>query len=168
MQGKPIFRQVENPACRSQRRRGALLWSLALVMLALPVCASATLGENSSSTEADRATMNGTLQLLPAAKYTIHEIQTPSGTTIREYVAPAGTVFAVAWQGPVMPDLRLALGKYFDRYIAAAAGKQTGHRQTEVREADLVVQSSGQMRSFSGRAFLPQLLPQGVAVEEIR
>jgi hypothetical protein len=112
--------------------------------------------------------MNGTLQLLPAAKYTVHEIQTPSGTTIREYVAPAGTVFAVAWQGPAMPDLRLALGKYFDRYIAAVAGKQTGHRQTEVREADLVVQSSGHMRSFSGRAFLPQLLPQGVAVEEIR
>ena len=169
MQGKPIFPQVEAPADRPQGRRGALLSSLALVMLALPVCASATLGENSSSTESDRATMNGTLQLLPAAKYTVHEIQTPSGTTIREYVAPAGTVFAVAWKGPVMPDLRLALGRYFDRYVAAAAGKQTGgRRQTEVREADLVVQSNGQMRSFSGRAFLPQLLPQGVAVEEIR
>jgi hypothetical protein len=168
MQGKPIFRQVETPACRSRRRRGALLSGLAIVVLAIPVCACAALGDNSSSTESDRAAMNGTLQLLPAGKFTVHEIQIPSGTTIREYVAPAGTVFAVAWQGPVMPDLRLALGRYFDRYVAAATGKQTGHRQAEVREADFVVQSSGRMRSFSGRAFLPLLVPQGVAVEEIR
>jgi Protein of unknown function (DUF2844) len=145
-----------------------LLASIALAMLALPFSASATLGENSTSTEIDRASMKATLRMLPAVKYTVHEIQTPSGTTVREYVSSAGTVFAVAWQGPVMPDLRQALGIYFDRYIEAASGKHAGHRHLAIREPGLVVQSNGRMRSFSGRAYLPQLLPQGVSVEEIR
>ena len=145
-----------------------LLASIALVMLMLPFSASATLGENSTSTEVDRASMKATLRMLPAAKYTVHEIQTPFGTTLREYVSSAGTVFAVAWQGPVMPDLRQTLGIYFDRYTAAASGKHAGHRHLAIREPGLVVQSNGRMRSFSGRAYLPQLLPQGVTVEEIR
>jgi hypothetical protein len=145
-----------------------LIAGSALAMLALPVCASATLGGNSISTETDRVSMKASLRILPAAHYTVHEIQTPSGTTVREYISPSGTVFAVGWQGPVMPDLKQALGSYFDRYTAGAAGKQAGHRHVEVREPDLVVQSNGHMRSFSGRAYLPQLLPQGVTVEDIR
>jgi hypothetical protein len=77
-------------------------------------------------------------------------------------------VFAVAWQGALMPDLRQTLGRYFDRYTAAASEKRAGRRQVAVRDSDLVVQSSGHMRSFSGRAYLPKLLPQGVTLEELR
>jgi hypothetical protein len=142
--------------------------SIALVMLALPICGSATLGESSISTETDRVSMKASLRILPAAKYSVHEIQTPSGLTLREYVSLSGTVFAVGWRGPVMPDLRQTLGSYFDRYTASAAGKHAGRRHVDVRESDLVVQSNGHMRSFSGRAYLPRLLPQGVTVEEIR
>jgi hypothetical protein len=145
-----------------------LIAGSALAMLALPVCACATLGENSASTETDRVSMKASLRILPAAQYTVHEIQTPSGTTVSEYILPSGTVFAIGWRGPVMPDLRQALGRYFDRYTAGAAARQAGHRHVEVREPDLVVQSNGHMRSFSGRAYLPQRLPQGVAVGEIR
>jgi len=112
--------------------------------------------------------MKASLRILPAAKYSVHEIQTPSGLTLREYVSLSGTVFAVGWRGPVMPDLKQTLGSYFDRYTAGAAGKHAGHRHVDVRESDLVVQSNGRMRSFSGRAYLPRLLPQGVTVEEIR
>jgi len=145
-----------------------LLASIALVMLALPICGWATLGESSVSTETDRASMNASLRILPASNYSIHEIQAPSGLTVREYVSLSGTVFAIGWQGPVMPDLRQTLGSYFDRYTASAARKHAGNRHIDVRESDLVVQSNGHMRSFSGRAYLPQLLPQGVTVEEIR
>ena len=145
-----------------------LLAGIALVTLMLPFSASATLGENVSSTETDRASMKATLRMVPASRFTVHEIQTPSGTAIREYVSPAGTVFAVAWRGPAMPDLRQALGSYFKPYVEAAGGKQGGHRRRTIREPGLVVQSHGHMRAFSGRAYVPQLLPQGVTVEEIR
>jgi hypothetical protein len=145
-----------------------LLAGSALALVALPFSASATLGEQATSTEVDRASMKASLRMLPAAKYTVHEIQTPYGTAVREYVSPAGIVFAVAWQGPLMPDLRQALGIYFDRYTGAARSNPADHRHLAVREPDLVVQSNGRMRAFSGRAYLPQLLPQGVTVEEIR
>ena len=135
-------------------------------VLALPVCAQATLGETPESTELDRASMGASLRLSPAGQFTIHDMSAPSGTSIREYVSPTGKVFAVTWQGPVIPDLRQLLGRYFERYTAA--GKQAGRRQIEVRDADFVLQSQGHMRAFSGRAYLPQLLPQGVAAEQIQ
>ena len=141
---------------------------IALAMLALPLCASATLGGNTASTETDRASMDASLRVLPNALFSVHEIQTASGTKVREFVSPAGSVFAVAWEGPVIPDLRQTLGSYFDRYVAALAGKQAGHRQVEVREADFVVQSRGHMRAFSGRAYLPLLMPEGVTVDDLR
>jgi hypothetical protein len=169
MQRNPGFEPgITTPERTQSLSSIVLLASIALVMLALPSYASATLGENSTSIEVDRASMKASLRMLPAVKHTVHEIQTPSGTIVREYVSSAGTVFAVAWQGPVMPDLRQALGIYFDRYIKGVSGNHAGHRRRAIREPGLVVQSNGHMRSFSGRAYLPQLVPQGVDVEEIR
>jgi len=108
------------------------------------------------------------MRVLPGASYIVHEIKAPSGTTIREYVSPAGSIFAVAWDGPVLPDLRQTLGDYFGRYTAAAATGQAGRRQIEVREPDLVVQARGHMRAFSGRAYLPQAMPEGVTPDDLR
>jgi hypothetical protein len=154
---------------RKQRETlNLLIAGSALVMLALPVCACATLGENSASSETDRVSMKASLRILPATQYTVHEIQTPSGTTVREYILPSGTVFAVGWRGPVMPDLRQALGSYFNRYMQAAGAQHAGHRHLAMSQPDLVVHSNGRMRAFSGRAYLPQLMPQGVTVDEIR
>ncbi len=169
MQPNHGFESDITPPERRQRAASImLLASMALLMFALPFCATATLGETSISTEADRVSMKASLRMSTTAKYTVHEIQAPSGTIIREYISSTGTVFAVAWQGPVMPDLRQTLGRYFDRYTAAASAKHASYRHMAVRESDLVVQSNGHMRSFSGRAYLPLLLPQGVSVEEIQ
>ena len=107
------------------------------------------------------------MRVLPGGKYTIHEIEAASGTKIREYISPGGNIFAVAWDGPVMPDLRQILGNYFERYTAATSGGQAGRRQIEVREPDLVVQARGHMRAFSGKAYLPQALPEGVTPDEL-
>ena len=170
MQPNPGF----EPGIASPEQTPSLTWFVlltcsAVAMLALSPFASATLGENSTSIENDRVSMSASLRMLSAANYTVHEIQTPSGTTLREFVSPAGTVFAVTWQGPLMPDLRQTLGRYFDRYVEAAAnGKHAGQRHLAISEPDLVVESNGRMRSFSGRAYVPQLLPQDVTVEEIR
>ena len=147
--------------------RRMLLLAASLLVLH-PFSAFATLGEASTSTEGDRASMKSSLRTVPASAYNIHEIQTPAGTRVREYVSRQGMVFAVVWQGPLMPDLRQALGRYFDRYAAAATAKRAGRRPVAVSESDLVIQSGGHVRSFSGRAYLPQLLPQGVTREELQ
>jgi len=91
---------------------------------------------------------------------------------IREYVNSSGTVFAVAWDGPWLPDLRQVLGDHFDGYQAAMQRRQgaarTGRGALVIDEAGIVVQMSGHPRAFTGRAYLPGLLPAGVQLASIR
>jgi hypothetical protein len=55
-----------------------------------------------------------------AATHTMHELQAPTGTKVREYLGNDGKVFAVSWQGPFRPNLRQLLGAYYDTYMKAA------------------------------------------------
>jgi Protein of unknown function (DUF2844) len=145
-------------------------WALgvALLLQALSLPALAELGGDLSSVESDQLKMKGTLRSTVGAAYTVHEIQTASGTAVREYVTPAGKVFAVAWRGPQMPDLRQMLGTYFKQYTAAPRGPHPDHAHFAVTQPNFVLQSSGHMRAYSGRAYDPQLLPQNVAVTDIQ
>ena len=146
-------------------------FSLAGAMLAavlLPHVASAALGEPEATVTDDVQQLKGSVKSMQRSNYRVHEIQLPSGTVLREFAALDGNVFAVAWSGPAIPNLRQALGRYFDIYVTAAKAKHAGHRHLEIQQNDLVVQSSGHMRAFSGRAYLPQSLPAGTTVAELR
>ena len=139
--------------------------SIALVMLVLPLSAPAALGGNAASVQADQARMNATLRTAATALYTQYEIQLPAGTLVREYVSPAGVVFAVAWEGPSLPDLRQILGSYFAQYVEAAQGAGAGPRL--IQQPGLVVYTGGHLRAFFGKAYVPQLLPPGVSPDDI-
>ncbi len=128
--------------------------------------ALAVLGGNVSSVIADQAHLKGSVRVMPATGYSVHEIVAPNGVQVREYVTPAGAVFAVAWSGPVQPDLRQLLGSYFDQYIQAA--RRRGGRARNIQEQGLVVQRGGHQRAFHGRAYLPSLLPAGVNLGSIQ
>jgi hypothetical protein len=112
--------------------------------------------------------MKATLRVSPGARYNVHELTLPTGTTVREYVNPQGQVFAVAWKGPFKPDLRQLMGGYFDRYVQAAPNSHTGHNAARIALPDLVVQSMGHQRAFSGHAYLPPMLPADVAESELK
>jgi Protein of unknown function (DUF2844) len=140
--------------------------SIAALMLAGP--AAAELGGNADTVSADQTHMRASLRVAGAARYSVHEMQTPEGTTVREYVSPAGTVFAVAWQGPMLPDLQQLLGAYFGRYADAVAEPRNGRGPVSIALPDLIVQSGGHMRAFTGRAYLPEQIPNGVELNEIR
>jgi hypothetical protein len=142
----------------------------ALAVVALwPAMAGATLGQPEASVQSDGIGLHGSIkQATDHPLYRVHEIQLPSGTAVREYADLNGFVFAVAWQGPFMPNLRQMLGAYFDDYATAAQSHGADHRHLEIRRADLVVQSAGHMRAFAGRAYLPQALPAGVAPGELQ
>jgi hypothetical protein len=150
----------------TRSRRWTLSLGLLMQALALPLWAA--LGGDVSSIEADQLKMKGTLRTTVNQAYTVHEIQTPAGTRVREYVAPTGKVFAVAWHGPRMPDLRQTLGAYFNEYAQAPRAAHPDHVHASVTEPGFVLQSSGHMRAYSGRAYDPQLVPQGVAVTDIK
>jgi len=147
-------------------RRWAFGVSVLIQAVSLP--ALAALGSDLNSVQADQLHMKGMLHTTVASAYTVHEIQTPSGTVVREYATPAGKVFAVAWSGPRMPDLRQTLGAYFAEYTQAPRPLHPDHAHFEVADSGFVLQSAGHMRAYSGRAYIPQLVPQNVAVTDIK
>jgi len=142
---------------------------LAVCLCALaPAVALAALGDLAQSIELDRAQLNASARIVTAPRYTVYELAAPGGTIVREFVAPSGIVFAIAWRGPFMPDLRQALGAYFEPYQSAVRTNSAGHGQVSVAEPDLVVNSGGHQRAFFGQAYLPQALPPGVSSDELR
>jgi hypothetical protein len=145
--------------------------SIVFLVLALSLPALAALGGDVTSVQEDQAQMKGTLKTTQASAYTVHEIKSPEGTTVREYVSPAGTVFGVAWQGRAMPNLQQILGSYFQKFSEAAQSQRTARRgrgPVSIQQPGLVVESNGRMRAYSGRAFDPEKLPQGVSANDIR
>jgi len=133
----------------------------------LPHPARAALGEPESSVTADVQQLKASIKSTTQTNYRVHEIQLPSGTVVREFSGPDGKIFAVTWKGPAMPNLRQTLGTYFGAYTAAAQAPHAGRGLLQVRQPNLVIQSSGHMRAFAGRAYLPQAVPSGVSVEEL-
>ncbi len=155
------------PASAKAIRSG---WIAAGVLASQVLCfpAWATLGEDASTVENDRAHMKAQIRTTSVAGYTVHEIQSPTGTVVREYISGAGIVFAVSWRGPVLPDFRQTLGRYFADYSSEASSPRVGRRHLTIEKADLVVHSSGHMRAFYGNAYVPSLLPPNFSVDEIK
>jgi hypothetical protein len=149
----------------------ATLYSLSVACLliqGLPQPARAALGGSADSIESDRLSMKGLTRPIPAGSVTKQELQLPSGTVVMEYLTSAGLVFAVSWHGPVLPDLHQVLGDYFANYQTAARQPVVRHRLVRFSSPDLVIESSGKMRAFTGRAWVPTLLPSGVTSAEIQ
>jgi hypothetical protein len=147
----------------------ATLGVLGCLFAALPLWAA--LGGDAATVQADQVHLQGSLRTIAAQEYSVQEIQSASGTTVREYVTSSGKVFAVAWQGPWPPDLRQLLGSYFDPYIKAARAQNSsriGRRPLAINQAGLVVQIEGHPRAYAGRAYVPDLLPSSMQVEAIR
>jgi hypothetical protein len=160
-------------------RRARLRWfcaaiaSAALLGISLPAWAS--LGGNVSSLETDRVQMRASAHVMQRGAYEVHEMQVPGGTVVDEYVSPQGTVFAVSWHGQFPPPMQQILGTYFQQYATALQAqanqpqpKMYGHRPLNIQQQGLVVQTAGHMRAHSGRAYLPDLLPPGMTVNQIQ
>jgi hypothetical protein len=139
---------------------------LALLLGAQP--AWAALGENAASVATDQTRLLARARILRAASHTMHELEVPTGTTVREYLNPGGTVFAVSWQGPFRPDLRQLLGSYYETYLTAAGPRAARGGPINLRLPGLIIHMGGHQRAFYGRAYLIDQLPEGLTPDEIR
>jgi hypothetical protein len=156
----PIFRSIESKL--------APLLCAVLVCTLGPGVACATLGEAETTVQTDVAQLRASLRSSEdRTGYRVHEIQLPTGTVLREFVAPGGNVFAVAWTGPAKPDLRQTLGKYFDTLVSAPKAKAADRRHLQIQQGDLIVEGRGHMRALSGRAYLASAIPSGVNLGEL-
>ena len=105
----------------------------------LPSSAAAALGGDVSSVEADQHQMKAERTVQANAKYSVHEITTPYGTVVREYVSPGGTVFGVAWRGPFFPNLQQILGGDDGKFVQATQEAERAHPKRS-RDLPLTVQ----------------------------
>ncbi len=142
-----------------------------VVVAALAACgrASAALGEPADSVAEDQQALKATRRAAkPGASYTVERLETKAHT-VREYVTPSGTVFAVAWEGVSRPDLTVVLGAYAEPYLRAVekAGR-SGRRSRRVETGGAVVETWGHQRALHGRAYVPSLLPPGVTADDVK
>jgi hypothetical protein len=156
------------PLFQSDEIKRAALAAALLAAAFGPRLASATLGEPEITVQNDMVRANASIKSSQdRTSYRVHEISLPSGTSMREYVAPSGTVFAVTWTGPIHPDLRQALGQYFEPFVSAPREKFADRRHLQIQQGDLVVQLGGHMRALSGRAYLLSAIPSGVNIGDL-
>jgi hypothetical protein len=146
--------------------RKSVIFLSVLAVTAFP--AWATLGGSVEYVVTDQYKLNAKRAVVERQDYTIHEITASDGTVIREYVTPAGKVFGVSWTGPTIPDLTQLLGTYNAEFQASVRSKRARRSSAVVHNADLVVESSGHMRSFHGRAYLNSMLPSGVTEDVVQ
>lgn len=154
---------------RHSRRLGlsVLLAGLFWVLAATKVLAS--LGDGPKSVDADMAALKGQLSL-PAesglsqlAAYNVKQFVTARGTTVREYSAPSGPIFGVAWEGSRPPDLSVLLGSYYADYAKASSLRNhPGLHHQVIQGSEVTVVFRGHMGHVAGRAYVPNLTPPGV------
>jgi hypothetical protein len=155
-----------------KRRLYALLFGLGLAaaFLTFAVRVEATLGEVEDSVVSDEtALVAKRVSKTVRNGYTVQEIRSDS-VIVREYIAPTGVVFAIAWNGLIHPDLTPLLGSYDDEYQTALrhTPREPGRRRLHIQTNQIVVEKWGHMRNLQGRAYIPALIPPGVNVDEIK
>ncbi|GAM09294.1 hypothetical protein OR1_01569 [Geobacter sp. OR-1] len=154
-----------------RRTCGLVVLIAAAISFSMPARqAGAALGDSAGSIASDRKALRAVQRATTVRSgYTVQEIGSDA-TTVREYVSPAGVVFAVSWNGRVHPDLNALLGSYAGEYQSAL--KQTprkrGLRRQKVESSQVIVEKWGHMRNLQGRAYAPALVPSGVVIDEIR
>ncbi len=130
--------------------------------------AHAALGQPVASVAADQARMKAQLREVAGVGYSVDQITTPAGTVIKEFISPAGIVFAVSWFGPTLPDLAQLLGSaYFQTLTAAEKTHSFGHDHVQLHTPHLVVHAGGHMRQFYGLAYVPSLVPINVSISDL-
>ena len=164
----PVPNPIPNPIPMKtfalQMKRGVLYSALVLVA---GLCANpchAALGGNQASVASEQQDWGATVSTSALPGATLYHLTLGNGLTVREYVDRAGTVFAIGWDGPVLPDFKRLLATYFASYQQAVRSQQHGVR---LNTPTLVLESGGRMRAFVGRAYLPAKLPLGISVSDI-
>jgi hypothetical protein len=128
--------------------------ALVTVLLAFFVSASwAALGGHPEQYGVKPARHKVQAKTTAGSGYTVD--QSTLGTVVREYADASGTVFAVSWSGPSVPDLKRLLGPYSIHLTPTPDGQPHGDRQ------NVVIKHGGHTGSFNGVAWLPEKLPAG-------
>lgn len=148
---------------------------LVIASVCAPLSAWATLGESTSSIMNDAIALNATTansnqsQTLSsdiALPYQTNSLVTKEGTVIKQF-SNNGTVFAIAWHGPKVPDQSQLFGKYFASYQTAKPSYKSLNAR-KVNSSDFVSVTNGWMGHYEGKAIIPSLAPANITINSIK
>jgi hypothetical protein len=156
---------------KSKSQTKILVITLGLIGTLVATQARASLGKGEGTVAQDMGPLSATSHTtVNYQNFKIHEIGA-IGLRLREYVSKSGVVFGLAWNGISQPSLSLLLADYFDEYsktIAHPAKRRLRGSSRATRGSSIIVEKSGHLRNFFGRAYVPGLIPTGVTVNEIK
>ena len=150
---------------------------LLIASISAPLSSWATLGESTSSImndamalKASAPTTSDQSSLDQATttnvNYQTNTLVTQSGIVIKQY-SNNGTIFAVAWHGPKVPNQSQLFGKYFNVYQTS----QPSYKSLTMRKvstSDFVSSTSGWMGHYEGKALIPSLAPANVTINSLK
>ena len=139
-----------------------------LVLCAGSLPAWASLGDDVATVETDAQVIHGKRIMLARVGYNLHQITTPDGSVVKEYVSPAGMVFGVSWQSHFLPNLRQLLGSYLTNFQQGQRTRVIPRRAVTVQGDNFVFSSFGHHGFAKGRAFVPGLVPANLTVEVVQ
>lgn len=133
--------------------------------------ANAVLGRQEDSINADLKVIAGKHHVaITHNDFKVHEFSNDH-LLVREYADNNGTIFAITWKGLNHLDLNSFMGNYFSDFKQASeqAPKLQGRLPYRMlRGSQVVVQQFGHMGAVRGKAWVLDLLPQGVTTDEIK
>ena len=139
-----------------------------VLLLVYASAGHAELGGLPEQFNAESATVASSLSSA-MSNYLTRDTTLTTGTLVREYVSAGGIVFAVTWNGPVLPDLKALLGKHFDTMVAESArAPRAGRSHLAIDTPEVVINSGGHMRAFEGSAWIPAQFPAGFSAADVR
>jgi hypothetical protein len=160
-EASPTFR---SPRLRLGRAASGAA-ALVLAFLGGTTPAEATLGGDGASVIANEQNLAAESRVERAPSGERHDLTLPSGLLIRELVSPSGVVYAIAWRGPRMPNLRELLGLYFAQLSTHTS---RGSRNRLILSGDdFEIRAQGHQHSFAGRAWVPSRVPSGVDLDRV-
>jgi hypothetical protein len=157
----PIFRRLRLRLGRTAAGGAALV----LALLGATKPAEATLGGDGASVIANAQILAAERHVEKTSSGERHDLTLPSGIVIRELVSPSGVVYAIAWRGPRMPNLRELLGPYFAQ-LSNHTSRGSRNRLI-VSGEDFEIRVQGHPHSFAGRAWVPSQVPSGVDLDRV-
>lgn len=141
--------------------------------------AYASLGDNiARSPPGARVSKHNTVPLpgaalMTTAAFSRNETLLDSGGKITEFSDSSGTIFAVAWDAPTMPDLSALLGSYKTSWIESQrAARDNPHKHLSARHfsassGDWFIVSTGHLRAYRGYSWLRSAVPPGFDLAEL-
>ncbi len=145
-------------------------WSLGVLSLMVSLRGWAALGGNDQQVPQEGFPLTSYVpahaaSASPPGGIRRQSVETAQHVVVTEY-SSHGTVFALSWSGPTLPDSSVFLGSYFPQYQQSLQNRplRPGAYRTPIalHTPALVVHASGHMGAYQGSAYAPALLPTGL------